>query len=143
MKKLEAQLSELVEEHVAIFQSMPRMSWEGKPNPKKWSKKEVLGHLIDSAQNNLRRFIVTQYDENQQIVYDQNFWVTAQDYIGMNSEDLITLWKLMNKQIIRVWRNMPAEATKRVCITSEPNTLKVIAEEYIKHTQHHLAQIVN
>ena len=28
-----------------------------KPNPSKWSKKEILGHLIDSACNNQQKFV--------------------------------------------------------------------------------------
>jgi len=27
-----------------------------KPTPEKWSKKEIIGHLIDSGLNNLQRF---------------------------------------------------------------------------------------
>src|SRR4030095_2595683 len=34
-----------------------------KPAPGKWSKKEILGHLIDSATNNHQRFVRTQMTE--------------------------------------------------------------------------------
>jgi len=48
-----------------------------KPSPSKWSKKELIGHLIDSAHNNLRRFIVAQYEEKPLIKYAQDYWVLA------------------------------------------------------------------
>ncbi|MBL8017837.1 MAG: DinB family protein, partial [Ignavibacteria bacterium] len=34
-----------------------------KASPLKWSKKELLGHLCDSAVNNLGRFIRAQFEE--------------------------------------------------------------------------------
>jgi hypothetical protein len=43
-----------------------------KPAPDKWSKKEILGHLIDSAANNHQRFIRAQYENIPTIVYDPN-----------------------------------------------------------------------
>src|SRR5580693_8174910 len=43
-----------------------------KSDPSKWSKKEILGHLVDSAQNNIRRFVVSQYEDIPKIVYQQD-----------------------------------------------------------------------
>lgn len=45
-----------------------------KINPAKWSKKEILGHLIDSATNNHHRFVRVQFETNLKISYDQNKW---------------------------------------------------------------------
>jgi hypothetical protein len=53
-----------------------------------WSKKEVMGHLIDAAQINLRRFICGQYEnESTRIVYDQDFWVSANNYNEMMRDE--------------------------------------------------------
>lgn len=41
-----------------------------KPSIDKWSKKEILGHLIDSATNNHQRFVRAQFEMNPEIVYD-------------------------------------------------------------------------
>ena len=46
-----------------------------KPNPSKWSKKEILGHLIDSAANNHQRFIRLQLAREIGLPgYEQDNW---------------------------------------------------------------------
>ncbi len=42
--------------------------------PNKWSKKEIIGHLINSATNNHQRFVRCQFETIPKIVYDQNKW---------------------------------------------------------------------
>ena len=114
-------------------------------SPEKWSKKEIIGHLCDSAFTNIRRFVVTQYKENENIVYDQNFWVKAQDYQNVPTADLIDLWKLLNYQIVHIVENIPDEALQRTCDTTktEPRvfTLEFIINDYVDHLQHHLKAI--
>jgi hypothetical protein len=55
----------------------------------KWSKKEILGHLIDSATNNHQRFVRAQFETNPEIVYDQENWNLFSYYQQMDSRDLI------------------------------------------------------
>src|ERR1700761_9175747 len=71
-----------------------------KPIPEKWSKKEILGHLVDSAQNNIRRFIVAQYEDTPVILYAQDNWVACAGYQQYPTRDLITLWNLLNRHIV-------------------------------------------
>ena len=54
------------------------IDWEYKPNPDKWSKKEIIGHLIDSATNNLHRFVRCTYEQEFKLIYAQNEWVIAE-----------------------------------------------------------------
>jgi hypothetical protein len=128
------------------FQELTTYRWSEKADPEKWSRKEVLGHLIDSAQNNLRRFIVTQYQENQKIVYQQNDWVNLQGYQLANVHDLIEFWRLINVQVIRVCEAMPEEVLTRTCDTGrdqvEPKTIAFLIEDYCDHLEHHLGQII-
>lgn len=49
-------------------------TFDEKTNPEKWSKKEIIGHLIDSTTNNHQRFVRTQFEDKPKIVYDQNKW---------------------------------------------------------------------
>src|SRR5688572_28202133 len=98
MKNVTSELNTLVSEFAEKFNAIQDSSFSNKPNPNKWSKKEVVGHLIDSAQNNLRRFIVAQYEAKEPtIVYDQDFWVHANGYQAMKKEELIALWRLINE----------------------------------------------
>jgi len=117
-----------------------------KPLPNKWSKKEVVGHLIDSGQNNLRRFIAGQYETSPKIVYDQDFWVNANNYQQMSGKDVIELWRLVNKQIANVLARMSAERYNKTCNTSKGEvqlrSLEWLAEDYVKHMKHHLNQVI-
>lgn len=114
-----------------------------KPHRDKWSKQEVLGHLIDSAQNNLRRFICSQYEVNAPLItYQQDFWVVANAYQQAPREDLMALWRLLNLRICTVLENMPAENYSKISNTGSLRTLEWLAEDYVKHMKHHLNQII-
>jgi hypothetical protein len=118
-----------------------------KPLPNKWSGKEVIGHLIDSAQNNLRRFIVGQYESAPpKITYEQDFWVNANGYQQMSATDVIALWKLINERIVAVLSNMPEMNYKRNAdtgkITVQLHTLEFLADDYVKHLKHHINQVI-
>lgn len=122
-----------------------QLDWENKPTPNKWSKKEIIGHLIDSAQINLQRFVRCTYEENFRLTYEQVEWVAAQHYQKADINDLLNLWTLLNRQIIRVWENYPAERLTARCDNSkqEPNlqTVEWLANDYVEHLLHHLKQI--
>ena len=60
-----------------------------KPSPLKWSQKEILGHLIDSATNNHQRFVRGQFEDKPVIFYDQNQWVAYNHYQETKTEQLI------------------------------------------------------
>src|SRR6185295_7759810 len=115
MKSTVKELREIVEKHVALFSKMSDEEFAKKPLPNKWSKQEVLGHLIDSAHNNLRRFIAGQYESAPpKIFYEQDFWVQAGGYQRMSKKDVIALWKLINEHIGRVLSGMdPANYSRK------------------------------
>ena len=136
---------------VAVFSEkirmIPETEFSKKPLPNKWSKKEVLGHLIDSGQNNLRRFICGQYETRPpRIRYDQDFWVAANGYQAMRKDDVLALWILINGRIGHVLENMPAENYHRTCDTgsqhSDLRSIEWLAMDYVKHLKHHLNQII-
>ena len=97
----------LVDEALLNFKHITDEDWNAKSNPTKWSKKELLGHLIDSAANNLRRLIVAQYEQGTKIVYDQDKWVAVQDYQAMDVQDIQNLWRLLNLQLSIVIGKIP------------------------------------
>lgn len=147
MKNTTSELSSLVSEFAAKFNAINDSEFSNKPVPNKWSKKEVVGHLIDSAQNNLRRFIVTQYEAKEpNIVYDQDFWVNANGYQGMKKEEVITLWKLVNERICSVLNSMPESNYTKQSNTGKTevqlHSLQWLAEDYVKHMKHHLNQVI-
>jgi len=122
------------------------IDWAYKASPAKWSKKEVIGHLIDSAQINLQRFVRCTYEENFRLTYNQVEWVVAARYQDGNINELIELWTLLNRQIVRVLENYPADRLGARCDNSkqEPNlqTVEWLAADYVDHMLHHLKDIL-
>jgi len=109
-----------------------------------WSKKEILGHLCDSAFVNLQRLIRGQVESAPQIFYDQNKWVNVQDYENYDVEELIRLWHSLNKHFYHIAYSMDKSALNSVCLDKEGNklTLQFLIDDYVSHLQHHLAQII-
>ncbi len=140
------ELRKTIDEACIRFASIPEKDWNHKPLPEKWSKKEILGHLTDSAFNNHRRFVVTQYDQNNKIIYLQDDWVRINAYQQIKTDELIHLWKLLNKQIARVMESIPTEKLLCTCDTGKQGkdlkTLKFLMEDYIAHMNHHLGKII-
>jgi hypothetical protein len=147
MKETITTLRQIVESFVPKLSAIDGETFSAKPQPQKWSKNEVLGHLVDSAQNNLRRFICAQYEARPpQILYKQDFWVSANGYVNYWQADIIGLWRLVNLQICHVLENMPEENYQQLCSTSpDPDytqTLEWLAADHVKHLKHHLNQII-
>jgi hypothetical protein len=136
------ELDRIIDRHLSALQFIPENKFQYKPSPTKWSKKEILGHLVDSAQSNIRRFIVAQYEEQPKIVYNQDKWVAITNYQEYKLPDLISLWYLLNKHICHLLRNMSPEMGKRNVQTEELHTIEWLAQDYIKHLLHHLHQVL-
>lgn len=138
-------LNNILEASAKVFSTIPEQEWHEKPSPEKWSKKEILGHLIDSAQNNLRRFVVTQYEQNNRIVYNQDAWVRTQNYQETDTAEIIQLWLLLNRQISRTLKHLPEAKLLYTCNTGkdaeELCTIEYLMADYVEHMLHHLAQI--
>jgi hypothetical protein len=145
MKQTIEELSAIIDQYSQRLDHMSEDEFAAKPRAEKWSKKEVIGHLIDSAHNNLRRFIVGQYDETPVIVYEQDFWVKANAYQKLEKKELVSLWRLMNRRICAVLEEMPHLNYSRQVNTGRDSvqlhTLEWLAADYLKHLKHHLNQV--
>ena len=143
MEKTIQQLQGIISNYTVQLKGVSEAEWTYKPNATKWSKKEILGHLIDSAQNNIRRFVVAQYEDKPKIVYAGDKWVASADYQNYLTADLIELWMLLNKHTCIILKNITAGAAENLCETEESYTIEWLAEDYNKHLLHHLHQVLN
>jgi hypothetical protein len=120
-------------------------NWNYKAGPGRWSKKEIIGHLIDSAQINLQRFVRSTYTENFKVTYEQVEWVDAQHYVNADIHELLELWRLLNRQIVRVLENYPLHRLQVQCDTGKTavsyHTVEFLAQDYVNHLNHHLKSI--
>jgi len=130
-------------EYLSQLNSITEDEWTYKPSPTKWSKKESIGHLIDSAENNIRRFIVAQYEESPTIIYNQDKWVSINNYQQWDTQNLIQLWYLLNKQIADILKNTSDDIAQRTVQSEVLHSIKWLAQDYIKHLKHHLHQVLN
>ena len=142
MQRSASELDTLIHQYLPGLQALPVEQLRYKPAPTRWSKKEILGHTIDSAQNNLRRFITAQYDNTPHIVYNQDQWVALSGYQQYDEAELVQLWYLLHQHLVTVLKNMPPEMALRQCRTESLHTLEWLAQDYIRHLQHHLHQVL-
>lgn len=144
MEKISEQLLLIIETTKTLLPKISEYEWNYKSEPNKWSKKEILGHLIDSATNNHQRFVRLQFEDNPTIIYDQNKWVSVQNYINVSVENIIILFENYNKHLAYILSQISNDNYKNQCDIKkgQPVTLEWIASDYIRHMNHHLLQII-
>lgn len=111
----------------------------------KWSRKEVLGHLVDSASNNHQRFVRAQLVEELHFPpYAQEGWVSVQRYRDEPWDAIVELWRAYNRHLLHVMAAVPESRYGHRCHSgsSEPVTLRDHMIDYVVHLDHHLAQIL-
>ena len=142
--ELAIRLSELV------AQSLPRL--EGVSGARtgvalaegKWSAKEVMGHLIDSAVNNLQRIVRLENvldiePEVRSQNYEQDEWVRAQHYAEKEWVAILELWRVLNEHIAWTIRHVSRHHLTRICVFPDSHmTFGFLIEDYIAHMQYHL-----
>jgi hypothetical protein len=121
----------------------------------KWSPKQIVGHLIDSASNNHGRFVRAQLADPMRFEgYDQERWVEVQQYAAAPWPELVTLWEAFNVQLARVMEAASEESRTRprtdhalhrlawqTVPEGAPTTLEYFMRDYVGHLKHHLRQI--
>ena len=118
------------------------------PGPGRWSRKEILGHLVDSAANNHARFVQAQIDAPQPLTlqpYDQEAWVRLAGYQHLPAAELLTLWTGYNQLILHLLAQIPEAALATACFTlnHNPVTLRWLIDDYVLHLEHHVQQIMH
>lgn len=136
-------LKYIIENSPSQIRAIDDFHFSSKKDSFTWSKKEILGHLIDSATNNHHRFIRAQYEEAPVIWYDQNNWVEKSNYEEIDTEQLIQFWYFYNKHIIYIIENIQPDKLQNICIMKDGSrlTIEYLITDYVDHLEHHLKQI--
>ena len=126
------------------LRSIKEQEFNYKPAPGKWSKKEILGHVIDSATNNHQRFIRIQFEDKPIIYYDQDYWNNAAHYNQFDSRQLIDFWKDYNLFLIEIVKRIPEEKLSRTGLLKDKSSAPLFwyITDYVDHLEHHLRQLV-
>jgi hypothetical protein len=143
--KLAERLTLTIEEVKAVINNTNAADLANKPDPEKWSKKEILGHLIDSGINNLQRFTEVRFKTQPYIVrrYSQDELVTANGYQHANIEEVLSCWLAVNTRIVNVVRSLPPDLLSAGIILpdGEKTDLAFLIADYIDHMAHHNEQL--
>ena len=127
-----------------------------RPSPDKWCPVEVIGHLVDSASHNHRRFVVAAMQDDLVFPgYDQEAWVTTQRYREASWPAVIELWAHFNMHLAHVMASTPIDARLRQRTRHNlhdiswhpvpphvPATLAAFMADYVAHLRHHLVQVL-
>jgi len=144
MEKLSEQLLRVVEAAEPKLRTISELESAKPVLPGGWSRKQVLGHLIDSASNNHQRFVRAALQPSLDFPpYDQNGNVSLQAPQEADWNLLVSLWSAYNRYLAHILARLPASKLETVCRIGpgEPVTLDFLANDYLTHLVHHLDQI--
>ena len=106
----------------------------------KWSAKEVIGHLTDSAVNNLGRIVKMQIEVGESLPgYEQMAWVSLQHYAEREWSQVLALWFALNEHVAwTIGHIEKARLANRSVIEGDKVTLGFLIADYVAHMEHHL-----
>jgi hypothetical protein len=156
MYEVAEDLRRAVAEAVPLLLEIPEGEAARRAAEGKWSAKEVVGHLIDSASNNHQRFVRARLRDDLVFEgYEQEEWVRLQDYGSEPWPLLVRLWEAYNLHLAHVMERTPEDArlARRVRHNfqqigwapvgeHEPQTLEHLMRDYVGHLKNHLRQIL-
>ena len=144
MRELSDQLRCLVEAAEPRLRQIPESESMRPALPGGWSRKQVLGHLIDSASNNHQRFVRAMLQPSLDFPgYDQEGNIRVQAVQEADWVLLISLWAAYNRYLAHLIAHIPPSQLDMPCRigAGEPVTLGFLASGYLTHLHHHLRQI--
>jgi DinB superfamily len=139
-------LRKTIREERPKLQAIPEKTAATRPGASEgWSRKQELGHLIDSATNNRVRFIVAALNGKYTgPTYDGRGWVELGGYSDAPWTDLVELWTRLNEALAAAIERIPDERLSTECnINGGPVSLDFLIRDYVVHMQHHLDHILD
>lgn len=109
-----------------------------------WSRKQVIGHLIDSASNNHQRFVRAAFQNSLEFpAYEQAEFVRVQAFQQADWKELVALWAAYNRHLAHVVAHLPPTQLEVPCRigSADPVSLRFLAMDYLTHLLHHLRQM--
>jgi hypothetical protein len=110
-----------------------------------WTRKEILGHLLDSAANNRQRFVRAFIDGSYTgPKYAQDAWVAAHGYAELPWNTLLEWWQVEHAILANIVDRIPEAQMNALCTVGDdaPVTLQFLIEDYVAHQNWHLKQIM-
>ena len=136
-------LSTTLEKVPALLIAIPEDHAAKKRAAGKWSKKQELGHLLDSACNNHQRVVRAQLENEPSLPgYDGDGWVLLHDYQEMDWKEIIACWRVMNEHFLRAASKVsPPTSKRKLTVEGKKMTVAFLIDDYLDHLLHHLRQL--
>ncbi|HTP57712.1 MAG TPA: DinB family protein [Spirochaetia bacterium] len=141
---LDRKISQIVDREAPRLRGLKPAETTASRAPGKWTRKEILGHLIDSAANNHQRFVRAQLSAELAFPgYAQNDWNRVQGYPEEEWTVIVDLWCALNRHLAHIVSRIPAEKMNVPCRIGDgaPLSLEALIADYIRHVEHHLEQL--
>lgn len=138
-RSFRAQLKELHTTLIGVSPSMADVPWR----PGGWTRKQIVGHLLDSAANNRQRFVRASINGRYSgPTYAQDAWVAAHGYSAEAWSNLLRWWQVEHEILMLVVDRIPEDKLESPCQIGENTvTLRFLIEDYVSHQQHHFKQV--
>jgi hypothetical protein len=145
MREVSSDLTLAVESFYSKYKEIDDTAASKRPQPKEWSLKEIIGHLINSASNNQQRFLGLQFVPEMQFPPYQKHhldWIGREKFNELKFDDLFLLWRQYNILNAHIISNTDTKTLENVLIMDDGRKipLKAIANDYVKHLKIHLGQ---
>jgi DinB family protein len=140
-QRFRQELEEIGRALVSLPEDLADVPWR----PGGWTRKQILGHLLDSAANNRQRFVRAAIDgQYAGPTYAQDAWVAAHGYKDRPWATLLDWWQSEHQILIAVVENIPAARLEALCRVgdSPPVSLRFLIEDYLTHQRWHLRQLL-
>jgi hypothetical protein len=110
-----------------------------------WTRKQIVGHLLDSAANNRQRFVRAATEGKYKGPrYSQDAWVAAHGYANQPWETLLGWWEAEHEILIAIVDGIDEDRLEASCVLGgeAPVTLRFLIEDYVTHQQEHVKQLL-
>jgi DinB superfamily len=134
------EIEELRAELLALSPALADAPWR----PGGWTRKQIVGHLLDSAANNRQRFVRASIDgQYEGPGYAQDEWVAAHGYSNESWETLLRWWQAEHEILMAAVDRIPEDRLEVMCAVGEnaPVTLRFLIEDYVSHQRGHFKQL--
>lgn len=131
--------------HLRAVPDGPETTRPNRPSGKGWSRREELGHLVDSAVNNHARIARAALSPSYEGPgYEADRWVAVHGYAAVPWPELVEIWRAHNAALVPLVAGLPDAKLSTPCRVGEdpPVTLGFLIDDYVRHMRHHVDQIL-
>lgn len=140
MNSVAKELNELIEIFKNDFSGLDERMTSINISEDKWSLKEIIGHLVDSASNNHQRFVRFQLSDTLEFPdYKNDEWLRIQKHQAMQFTDLLSLFYYYNKLLVNIISNIDEKCLERRWnISWDENSTYITFEKLVTHYVDHM-----